>query len=319
MPDPQRTFLVSNRYQVTSELAFYVPGRPPAYNFNLGRRLNQYDFWEGPDSRLGWDAVYVEEGAYELDRRVAPRSTRVDPPVVLEITRGERVIRVFSLHRAYGFRGAPTPPAGPGTEGERQRQAMRSRGAVRGIARAAAWSSPPTTSGRTSSPATGSWSRCWKAMASPSRSCSWTTAPRTAPAARSRGWRPRIPGSASSDFRRNAGQTAALHAGFQNARGTVVVTMDADLQNDPHDIPKLLGALPGQDAVCGWRVDRRDPWTKRIASRVANRVRDRFTRDGVHDTGCTLKAFRREAVQRLHLFRGMHRFLPALLQMEGCG
>lgn len=118
-------------------------------------------------------------------------------------------------------------------------------------------------------------------------------------------------------FRRNAGQTAALHAGFQNARGAVVVTMDADLQNDPHDIPKLLAALPGRDAVCGWRVDRRDPWTKKIASRVANRVRDQFTRDGVHDTGCTLKAFRREAVQRLHLFRGMHRFLPALLQMEG--
>ena len=118
-------------------------------------------------------------------------------------------------------------------------------------------------------------------------------------------------------FRRNAGQTAALHAGFRAARGAVVVTMDADLQNDPHDIPKLLAALPGHDAVCGWRVDRQDPWTKRIASRVANRVRDRFTRDGVHDTGCTLKAFRREAVESLHLYRGMHRFLPALLQMEG--
>ena len=109
MPDPRRTFLVSSRYQVTSELAFYVPGRPPAYNFNLGRRLNQYDFWEGPDSRLGWDAVYVEEGADELDRRVRAAFARVDPPIVLEITRGERVIRVFSLHRAYGFRGAPMP------------------------------------------------------------------------------------------------------------------------------------------------------------------------------------------------------------------
>jgi glycosyltransferase involved in cell wall biosynthesis len=118
-------------------------------------------------------------------------------------------------------------------------------------------------------------------------------------------------------FRRNAGQTAALHAGFQAARGAVVITMDADLQNDPHDIPKLLAALPGQDAVCGWRVDRHDPWSKRVASRIANRVRDRFTGDGVHDTGCTLKAFRREAVQRLHLYRGMHRFLPALLQIEG--
>jgi len=118
-------------------------------------------------------------------------------------------------------------------------------------------------------------------------------------------------------FRRNAGQTAALDAGFRAARGAIVVTMDADLQNDPHDIPKLLAALSSQDAVCGWRVDRHDPWSKRIASRVANTVRDRFTRDGVHDTGCTLKAFRREAVQRLHLYRGMHRFLPALLQMEG--
>src|SRR5262245_3169976 len=118
-------------------------------------------------------------------------------------------------------------------------------------------------------------------------------------------------------FRRNAGQTAALHAGFRAARGAVVVTMDADLQNDPHDIPKLLAALPGHDAVCGWRVDRQDPWTKRIASKVANRVRDRFTKDGVHDTGCTLKAFRREAVQDLHLYRGMHRVLPARLRMEG--
>jgi 4-amino-4-deoxy-L-arabinose transferase-like glycosyltransferase len=109
MPDPRRTFVVSSRYQVASELAFYVPGRPPAYNFNLGRRLNQYDFWEGPDSRLGWDAVYVEEGANQLDTRVRAAFTRVDPPVVLQVTRGGRVIRVFSLHRAYGFRGAPAP------------------------------------------------------------------------------------------------------------------------------------------------------------------------------------------------------------------
>jgi undecaprenyl-diphosphatase len=110
MPDPTRTFLVSNRYQVASELAFYVPGRPPAYNFNLGRRLNQYDFWEGPDARRGWDAVYVEEGTNPLDMRVRAAFARVDPPVVLQITHGDRVIRVFSLHRAYGFRGAPVPP-----------------------------------------------------------------------------------------------------------------------------------------------------------------------------------------------------------------
>ncbi len=119
-------------------------------------------------------------------------------------------------------------------------------------------------------------------------------------------------------FRENAGQTAAMDAGFRVARGGIVITMDADLQNDPRDIPRLLEALPGHDAVCGWRVDRRDPWTKRVASRIANGVRSRLTGDGVHDTGCTLKAFRREALQRLRLYRGMHRFLPALLQIEGC-
>jgi glycosyltransferase involved in cell wall biosynthesis len=118
-------------------------------------------------------------------------------------------------------------------------------------------------------------------------------------------------------LRRNAGQSAALDAGFRAARGAVVVSMDADLQNDPRDIPRLLAALAGHDAVCGWRVDRRDPWTKRVASRVANAVRNRVTGDGVHDTGCTLKAFRREALERLRLYRGMHRFLPALLRIEG--
>lgn len=118
-------------------------------------------------------------------------------------------------------------------------------------------------------------------------------------------------------LRRNAGQTAALDAGFRAARGEVVVTMDADLQNDPRDIARLLPALETYDAACGWRVSRQDPWTKRIASRVANAARQRLTRDGVHDTGCTLKAFRREAVLRLRLYRGMHRFLPALLLLEG--
>jgi glycosyltransferase involved in cell wall biosynthesis len=118
-------------------------------------------------------------------------------------------------------------------------------------------------------------------------------------------------------FKRNAGQTAALLAGFRAARGDVVVTLDADLQNDPRDIPALLAALPGCDAVCGWRVDRHDPWSKRIASRIANAVRRRLTGDGVHDTGCMLKAFRREALTRLPPFRNMHRFLPALLQQEG--
>jgi undecaprenyl-diphosphatase len=109
MPDPRRTFLVSDRYQVTSELAFYTPGRPPAYNFNLGRRLNQYDLWEGPDTRLGWDAVYVKEGRGPLDERVRAAFDRVDPPTVVEIRRGERIVRAFSVYRGYGFRGAPIP------------------------------------------------------------------------------------------------------------------------------------------------------------------------------------------------------------------
>ncbi|MBI2467906.1 MAG: glycosyltransferase family 2 protein [Candidatus Rokubacteria bacterium] len=119
-------------------------------------------------------------------------------------------------------------------------------------------------------------------------------------------------------FRRNAGQTAALAAGFRAARGDLVVTMDADLQNDPRDIPLLLERLAGHDAVCGWRVRRQDPWAKRVGSRVANSVRRRLTGDGVHDTGCMLKAFRRAALDRLTLYRGMHRFLPALLRLEGC-
>jgi glycosyltransferase involved in cell wall biosynthesis len=118
-------------------------------------------------------------------------------------------------------------------------------------------------------------------------------------------------------FRRNAGQTAALDAGFRAARGRVVVTMDADLQNDPHDIPALLAALNTHDAVCGWRMNRQDPWTKRVASHVANRVRQWLTHDGIHDTGCMLKVFRQEALARLKLYRGMHRFLPALLLQEG--
>lgn len=119
-------------------------------------------------------------------------------------------------------------------------------------------------------------------------------------------------------FRRNAGQTAALDAGFRAARGEVVVTMDADLQNDPRDIPRVLEGLASADVVCGWRVRRRDPWTRRLGSRLANALRRRVTGDGVHDTGCMLKAFRRDALARLHLYRGMHRFLPTLLLMEGC-
>ena len=109
MPDPTRTFLVSSRYQVTSELAFYVPGRPPAYNFNLGRRLNQYDFWEGPDSRLGWDAVYVEEGANRIDHACPRRvHARRSADRAGDHPRGAGDPRVQSLPR-YRFLGPPAP------------------------------------------------------------------------------------------------------------------------------------------------------------------------------------------------------------------
>lgn len=118
-------------------------------------------------------------------------------------------------------------------------------------------------------------------------------------------------------FAANAGQTAAMDAGFQRARGRVVVTLDADLQNDPADIPRLVRALEGWDAVVGVRAVRRDSLVRRVSSRIANYVRNRLSDETITDTGCSLKAYRREALQRLKLYRGMHRFLPTLLKMEG--
>lgn len=118
-------------------------------------------------------------------------------------------------------------------------------------------------------------------------------------------------------FARNAGQSAAMDAGFRLARGRVVVTLDADLQNDPGDIPKLLRALDGWDAVVGVRTERRDTFVRRVSSRIANYVRNRLSDETITDTGCSLKAYRTEAVSRIRLYNGMHRFLPTLLKMEG--
>ncbi|MCJ7664399.1 MAG: glycosyltransferase family 2 protein [Desulfobacterales bacterium] len=118
-------------------------------------------------------------------------------------------------------------------------------------------------------------------------------------------------------FRRNAGQTAAFDAGFRAAQGDIVVTMDADLQNDPHDIPRLLEKIGKFDVVCGWRYERNDPLIKIISSKIANFVRNKLSREEIVDTGCSLKAFRRESLQNLKLFNGMHRFLPTLAKMEG--
>jgi glycosyltransferase involved in cell wall biosynthesis len=118
-------------------------------------------------------------------------------------------------------------------------------------------------------------------------------------------------------FRRNRGQTAAMAAGFRLARGRAVVTLDGDLQNDPADIPRLVEGLKDWDAVCGMRLHRQDSWWKRFSSRIANGFRNWATGDEIVDTGCTLKAFRRECLERLELYRGMHRFLPTLLKMRG--
>ncbi len=116
-----------------------------------------------------------------------------------------------------------------------------------------------------------------------------------------------------------AGQTAALAAGFRAAHGRVVVTLDADLQNDPADVPALLAELERSRAaaVVGYRVNRHDSAWKRLQSRIANGVRNRLNRETIRDTGCSLKAFRADAVRALPLFDGMHRFLPTLIRMGG--
>lgn len=116
----------------------------------------------------------------------------------------------------------------------------------------------------------------------------------------------------------NSGQSAALCAAFRAARGRIFVTLDADGQNDPSDIPALVAKLDSCDLCCGYRVHRRDSWSKRFGSRLANAVRNRILRENIRDTGCTLKAFRAEWARELPMqFRGMHRFLPALMAMAG--
>jgi dolichol-phosphate mannosyltransferase len=119
-------------------------------------------------------------------------------------------------------------------------------------------------------------------------------------------------------FEKNSGQSAAIYAGLTAARGATVVIIDGDLQNDPADIPKLLAEIArGADLVCGYRVRRQDTLVKRATSRIANAVRSRYTKDGVRDTGCTLKAMRRECASALFPFKGMHRFIPALVKAAG--
>ena len=117
---------------------------------------------------------------------------------------------------------------------------------------------------------------------------------------------------------RNHGLSSALHCGFHRARGRVIATLDADLQNDPADIPKLYAAVAtGADMACGWRRVRQDPFVKRVSSRIANAFRSSRTGDGIHDVTCPLKVFRAQVREVFYPFTGLHRFLPTLAQAAG--
>jgi len=118
---------------------------------------------------------------------------------------------------------------------------------------------------------------------------------------------------------KRSGQTAAIDAGFRGARGTYVGMLDADLQNDPADIPRLLEQLieEDRDLVNGWRADRQDPLIRKLSSKIANGVRNWLTRETIHDSACGLKVFRRACLERIKLYTGMHRFMPTLFRMEG--
>jgi len=120
-------------------------------------------------------------------------------------------------------------------------------------------------------------------------------------------------------LRRNFGQTAAMSAGFDHATGDIIITMDGDLQNDPHDIPDMVAKLNnGYDVVTGWRHDRQDPFiSRKLPSMLANRLISWITGVSLHDYGCTLKAFRREVTENINLYGEMHRFIPAIASGMG--
>lgn len=131
-------------------------------------------------------------------------------------------------------------------------------------------------------------------------------------------WQAQLPELRILCMDRNYGQSSAFDAGFKAALGEFVITLDADLQNDPRDIPTLIEEQKqGSDLVCGWRKKRQDSPFKKFLSKVANLVRGRLCDDGVHDTCCSLKLMRRDCLKGIKLFHGAHRFLPALFKMEG--
>ncbi len=125
------------------------------------------------------------------------------------------------------------------------------------------------------------------------------------------------PGVRALHLDRNRGQSAAIAAGFEAAGGEYIVILDGDRQNDPADISRLLEWIPQFDMVAGYRRERRDSRLRRASSVIANRVRDRVLGDGIRDTGCSLKLFRRDLTARMPRFNGMHRFLPLLVQLQG--
>jgi len=128
---------------------------------------------------------------------------------------------------------------------------------------------------------------------------------------------PRVPQIRVLGFRKNCGETAAGAAGLKAARGDVVITIDADLQNDPKDIPMLLGYLGDYDMVTGWRQKRDDSWVKRVTSKIANGIRNTLSGETIRDSGCTYRAYKRECLENIKLYKGMHRFMPTLVKMEG--
>jgi len=118
-------------------------------------------------------------------------------------------------------------------------------------------------------------------------------------------------------FKENRGLSTALIAGMREARGGKIVTLDSDLQNDPEDIPILLGYLDRYDMATGWRKNREDPWLKRVSSKIANAIRNQLSGEKIMDSACTFRAFKRECLKDIQVFDGMHRFLSTLIKMEG--
>jgi len=128
---------------------------------------------------------------------------------------------------------------------------------------------------------------------------------------------PRVPQIRILGFKKNCGETAAGAAGLKAAGGDVVITIDADLQNDPKNIPMMLDYLKEYDMVTGWRQKRDDSWVKRVTSKIANGIRNTLSGEAIRDSGCTYRAYKRECLENIKLYKGMHRFMPTLVKMEG--